>query len=102
VTRTFRARPTGRVGRYVAEVTFPSAGTWRARIFDGFTDAVPHRISALTVESASSTPHGFPWEQTVAIAVMALLWGWGLMATRAPAPARTRRRRATPRVVPGQ
>jgi hypothetical protein len=104
VVRRFAARPTDRVGVYVAEVTFPSAGTWRARIFDGFTDAAPHRISALTVDPASPAHGGFPWEQTIAIAVMALLWGWGLLATREPVPAgaRRRRHRTTPRVVAGQ
>jgi hypothetical protein len=102
--RTFAARPAGRAGRYVAEVTFPSAGTWRARIFDGFTDAMPHRISALHVAAADPTADRFPWEQTVAIAVVALVWGWGLMMTRDTVPARERRaarrrRRATPRAV---
>jgi hypothetical protein len=103
VVRQFAARPTGRVGTYVAEVTFPSSGTWRARIFDGFTNAVPHRVSALRVDAASPTSNRFPWEQTIAIAVVALLWGYGLLATREPVAARTRRRRrATPRVVAGQ
>ena len=58
--------------------TFPSAGTWRARISDGFTDVTPHRISTLNVASATAAPGGFPWQQTVAIAIVALLWmgGW--------------------------
>jgi hypothetical protein len=102
--RTFPARPTRRPGRYVAVVTFPSAGAWRARIFDGFTDAVPHRISALHVGAQDAAADRFPWEQTVAIAVVALLWGWGLMMTRDTVPARERRaarrrRRAAPRAV---
>ena len=46
VVRTFPARPTKEVGRYVAEVTFPSAGEWKTRFYDGFTDAVPHRLAA--------------------------------------------------------
>src|SRR5262245_24511016 len=29
VAKTFRARPTGKVGVYRARVVFPSAGTWR-------------------------------------------------------------------------
>jgi hypothetical protein len=103
IVRQFAARPTGRVGTYVAEVTFPSAGTWRARLFDGFTNAVPHRISALRVEAATASSDRFPWHQTIAIAIVALLWGWGLMTTREPAPAPGRRRhRTTPRVVAGQ
>jgi hypothetical protein len=81
VVKTFRARPTGRAGTYVAEVTFPSGGTWRTRIFDGFTDAVPHRLSPLTVAAGASPAKTFPWHQTVAIAVMALLFLGGLLAT---------------------
>ena len=50
---------------------------------------MPHRLSPITVaaasgsapapvRSASASPAGFPWEQTIAIAVVALLWlgGW--------------------------
>jgi hypothetical protein len=83
VVRRFRARPTGRVGTYVAEVTFPSAGTWRTRIYDGFTDAVPHRLSPLTVSPAagSASAGGFPWAQAVMIAVVGLLFAAGIAAT---------------------
>jgi hypothetical protein len=99
-SRTFAARPTSRVGVYAADVTFPSAGTWHARISDGFTDAVPHRIDNLSVgggsaSSASTTP------QAVMIGVVALLFLAGLVAT---VPRRERRfarggGRATPRAV---
>jgi hypothetical protein len=34
---TFRARPTARPGVYRARVVFPSAGTWRYAVYDGFT-----------------------------------------------------------------
>ena len=37
VSKTFPARPTGRTGVYRARVIFPSAGTWRFEVFDGFT-----------------------------------------------------------------
>jgi hypothetical protein len=102
VTQTFPARPAGRVGHYVAEVTFPSAGTWHARISDGFTDAVPHRIAALDV--AAATPEPFPWPQTVMIAIVALLFLGGWLAAGDSVPTRERRaargrRRATPRAV---
>jgi len=81
VVKTFRARPTDRIGTYLAEVDFPSAGTWKTRIYDGFTDASPHRLSPLTVSpgsGAASAGSDFPWHQTIAIAVVALLWmgGW--------------------------
>lgn len=35
-TRTFAARPAGRPGVYRARVVFPSAGTWRYQVYDGF------------------------------------------------------------------
>ena len=99
VTRTSPARPAGRVGHYVADVTFPSAGTWRARISDGFTDAVPHRLSGLEVAAAEPTP--FPWPQVVMIAIVALLFGGGWIATvpRRERRAARGRRRAAPRAV---
>jgi len=84
VARSFRARPTDTAGTYVAEVTFPAGGEWRTRIFDGFTDAVPHRLSPLTVApaaGASASAAGFPWHQTAAIAIVALLFLGGVMAT---------------------
>ena len=104
-TRTFRARPTGAPGTYVADVTFPSAGTWSARISDGFTDAVPHRISTLDVAPGTGAAvggSGFPWEQTIAIALVALLWmggwiagyGWPHPHMRAHSPFHPRLRRA--------
>ena len=102
VTQTFPARPTGTVGHYVAEVTFPSSGTWRARISDGFTDAVPHRISGLDVAAPVPTP--FPWSQVVMGTIVALLFLGGWLAAGDTVPERERRaarrrRRATPRAV---
>jgi len=84
--RKFEARPTGRPGTYVAEVTYPSAGTWKTRIYDGFTDAVPHRLSPMTVAPALGTAAapadgGFPWPQAVAVALVALLFLGGILAT---------------------
>jgi hypothetical protein len=84
VVRTFHARPTAEIGHYVAEVTFPAGGQWRTRIFDGFTDAVPHRLAPLTVApapGASASAAEFPWHQTVAIAIVALLFLAGVLAT---------------------
>ena len=93
--RTFRARPTGRPGTYVALVTYPSAGTWSTRFYDGFTNATPHRLAPLTVAPAAADPAAadpaaakpatadpaaaagadrFPSEQAAAIALDALLW----------------------------
>ena len=121
--RTFAARPAGQIGHYVATVKFPSAGTWSARISDGFTDAVPHRISTLNVGvdpgtadapprsssprnagGAPATPDRFPWAQVVMIAIVALLFIGGWLAAGDTVPSRERgaargRRRATPRPV---
>jgi hypothetical protein len=47
--RTFAARHTGRAGTYAATVTYPRAGTWRTRIFDGWADAWPHRLAPVEV-----------------------------------------------------
>jgi hypothetical protein len=101
-TRTFPARPAGRVGHYVADVTFPSAGAWRARFSDGFTDTFPHRLSGLEVAASEPTP--FPWDQAVMIAIVALLFLGGWLAAGDTVPGREReaargRRRATPRAV---
>jgi hypothetical protein len=76
VVRTFEARPAGRPGTYVAEVTYPSTGTWKTRLFDGFTDATPHRLAPIEVTggSAPASAPGAPWPQITAIAALALLW----------------------------
>ncbi|HET8756871.1 MAG TPA: hypothetical protein VFM58_12700 [Solirubrobacteraceae bacterium] len=122
--RTFAARPTARVGHYVATVVFPTAGTWSAQISDGFTDAVPHRISTLHVGAAAPSrgaplaaaappapapvvaapAAAFPWPQAVMIAIVALLFAAGWIMAGGTVPSRERgaargRRRATPRPV---
>jgi YtkA-like len=35
-SQTFPAKPTGESGVYAADVVFPSGGTWRYEIYDGF------------------------------------------------------------------
>jgi hypothetical protein len=95
--RSFRARPAGRPGTYVADVTYPSAGTWNTRFYDGFTNATPHRLAPLTVAPAGGAPAtlaserpasepapaaggGGPSPQAVAVALVALLWAAGCIA----------------------
>jgi hypothetical protein len=49
---TFKARPTSRVGVYRARVVFPSPGTWRYEVFDGFTEyggARTHKFKAVKI-----------------------------------------------------
>jgi hypothetical protein len=102
--RTFEARPAGKPGTYVVDVVYPTAGTWRTRIFDGFTDAVPHRLAPIEVAPAgqgspvtapaervvvaTSSGGGFPWPQAIAIAGVVLLF----VATWAIATGTFRRR----------
>jgi len=85
--RTFEARPTGQPGTYVATVTYPAAGTWRTRFYDGFTDVTPHRLAPLTVAPAGGAApaaalagDAFPSPQSVAVALVALLWIGGCVA----------------------
>jgi hypothetical protein len=103
VARTFPARPAGPPGTYAADVRFPSAGTWRARLFDGFTDAVPHRTT-LTVGTGPLPAGGFPTAQAVMGAIVALLFLFGWVAAGDTVPGRERRvargrGRPTPRAV---
>ncbi len=51
------ATPTGKTGVYHAEVRFPSAGTWRYEIHDGFTQT--HTFKPVEIGPASS-PSSFP------------------------------------------
>jgi hypothetical protein len=49
---TFVARPTARMGVYRARVVFPSAGTWRFEVYDGFTEyggARTHRFAPVKI-----------------------------------------------------
>jgi hypothetical protein len=48
--RTFAARPAGRPGVYRVDVVFPSAGTWRYAIDDGFT--LPHTFAPVAIGSS--------------------------------------------------
>jgi hypothetical protein len=51
-TRTFAARPAGRPGVYRVRVVFPSAGTWRYEVYDGFVrygGAQTHRYAPVRI-----------------------------------------------------
>ena len=90
----FPARPAGAPGFYVAEVRFPTGGRWNYRIFDGFTDAVPHTFPPVTVSAAGAAPSGgdaAPWPQAIAIGALALLWAGGWLYAVGPMARRRRR-----------
>jgi hypothetical protein len=97
MAREFPARPAGGPGEYVAAVRFPAAGRWSIRIFDGFTDVIPHELGTFTVTGPLPPPSdgGAPWPQAAAIAAIALLFaaGWLGLGGR---PAARRRRRVSP------
>jgi hypothetical protein len=55
--KVFQARPTGRTGVYRARVVFPSAGTWRYEVWDGFTQyggARTHTFSPVKIAPAGT------------------------------------------------
>ena len=45
--QSITARPAGEPGTYVADVRFPTAGTWRYEIWDGFSQT--HTYSPVTI-----------------------------------------------------
>lgn len=52
VSKTFRARWNDRLGVYRARVVFPSAGTWRYEVYDGFVQyggAQTHTFAAVRI-----------------------------------------------------
>lgn len=52
LARTFKARPTSRVGVYRARVVFPGAGSWRYEVYDAFTQyggAQTHRFKPVRI-----------------------------------------------------
>jgi hypothetical protein len=80
-TRTFTASPAGEPGKYVAEVVFPSSGTWSYEVYDGFTQyggATTHRFQPVSIGATADDTGGFPFR--TATAVIGLLLALGLIA----------------------
>jgi hypothetical protein len=69
-SREFPAAPTGEPGVYAADVVFPSAGTWRYEIFDGFTQT--HTYAPVAIADGAGTD-SFPVLPVAAGALAALL-----------------------------
>jgi hypothetical protein len=122
VTRMFPARPAGRPGRYVAVVRYPEAGIWRTRIFDGFTDAYPHKLKPVAIApagagrtaaaesatddtapagSVAAPDDGPPWPQMIAIGCVMLLFAGGFAAATFRGRGTRDRRRPASRPVAG-
>jgi hypothetical protein len=86
----FTATATGEPGRYVADVTFPSAGTWRWEIWDGFSQT--HTYAPVSVAPGAGIGDGSFPALPLGIVVVALAGAVGLVLV-------TRRRRSAPRPV---
>lgn len=94
-SKTFTAKPAGEPGKYVANVVFPSGGTWEYVVYDGFTQyggAKEHSFAPVTI--GGSDGGGLPFLAIIGLAILGL---GGLAAlyvlarrvrVRAPAPAR--------------
>jgi hypothetical protein len=87
---TFAARPAGEPGTYVADVKFPSAGTWRYEIWDGFSQT--HTYSPVTIRDGGGS--AFPTVPVAGLALAALALAGALVLA-------LRRRRPGPRPALG-
>lgn len=86
-TRTFQAKPTGKPGVYRAQVKFPSGGTWRYEVNDGFSQT--HTFGPVTIGGSSGSGSSFPVLPTVGGTALVLLAAALLLLIR-------RQRRAAP------
>ena len=112
-TKQFFAEHAGRPGTYVVDVVFPTTGTWKTQLFDGWADTTKHRMAPIVVPTTGdATPNpiplpapdvspvvaassgGFPAEKAVAIGFVALIW-LGLMVAVIGLPRIAVRRRRT-------
>lgn len=79
VTRRFEAKPAGKPGLYVADVEFPSAGTWSYAVYDGFTEyggARTHTFKPVQIGpggGGGGVVPGWTWVLAAAAGALALL-----------------------------
>jgi hypothetical protein len=52
---TFRAKATGKPGRYAATVRFPKSGQWSYAVYDGFNNAMPTTYPAVLIRDTAPT-----------------------------------------------
>jgi hypothetical protein len=87
--KSFRAKPTGEPGVYVAKVVFPSAGRWTYRVDDDFSQV--HSFAPVAI-GAGGESGGFPTltVTSVFLALIGIAFALYLLArrvrVRAPAP----------------
>jgi hypothetical protein len=83
-TETFRAEPTGQPGVYVAEVRFPSGGTWSYEVYDGFEQyggAQTHTFGPVAIAPGSGGGIAL-WPFVLVGLAAALVAGAGLWVAR--------------------
>jgi len=90
VSREFMATATGEPGRYAADVTFPSAGTWQWEIWDGFSQT--HTYAPVSVAPGAGLGDGSFPTLPLGIVVVAVAGAFALVVV-------TRRRRNAPHAV---
>jgi len=86
-TRTFEFAPTGKPGIYVAEVVFPTAGSWRYAVDDDFSQV--HTFAPVQVGAPVAAPAGgdFPaWVVAPIVAGVLALAALGLALARRRTP----------------
>jgi hypothetical protein len=87
-TATFPAKPTGEPGVYVADVVFPTAGTYRYEVDDGFSQV--HTFAPVEIGAPVTGGSGFPgWAIAPIVLGGAALAGFAalLLRRRSPRPA---------------
>jgi hypothetical protein len=87
-TRTFAAKPTGKPGVYLAEVTFPGGGEWNYKVNDGFSRThsfAPVQIGGGGGDSGFAVPD-WTWGLLAAAAALAVLFLVGRRMRPATAP----------------
>ncbi len=86
----FAAKPTDEPGVYVAEVTFPSGGTWRYFVDDGFGGThsfAPVEIAGGSVSSGGTSVPTWTFVVAAALALLAIAFVFVRRLRPAAAPA---------------
>lgn len=82
--QTFAATPAREAGTYVADVRFPTEGTWRYEIWDGFSQT--HTYAPVSIGDGGSS---FPTVPVAGVTLVALLvagLGVAVVRRRRPGP----------------
>jgi hypothetical protein len=82
--QTFPARPAGEAGTYVADVRFPTEGTWRYEIWDGFSQT--HTYSPVTIGDGGSSFPTVPVAGLVLAVLVLVGFGVAVVRRRRPDP----------------